>query len=89
MQLSRSRYVTVCQQLLVAGAVLVLGLSAVGVHTLDIVAPDAHTPGLPADSRACDLAQVAGAARRWPAQTPGGAAIDCRRAVGPAPTTHR
>lgn len=89
MQLSRSRYVTVCQQLLVTGAVLVLGLSAAGVHTLDIVAPDAQTPGSPALSPACAPEQAASAARRWPAPTHGGPATGCRPGSAPAPLTHR
>ena len=37
MQFSRARYVTLCQQSLVTAAVLVVGISAAGVKTLDIV----------------------------------------------------
>lgn len=40
----RDRYVTVCQQLLVTGAVLAVGLSSAGVLTLQIVAPE-HSVG--------------------------------------------
>lgn len=45
MHISKSRYITVCQQFLVTGVVLGVGLSAAGVMTLQIVAPEA-TPGL-------------------------------------------
>ncbi|RNM13578.1 FG-GAP-like repeat-containing protein [Nocardioides pocheonensis] len=44
MGISRSRYVTICQQFLVTAVVLVVGLSAAGVMTLQIVAPDAGEP---------------------------------------------
>ncbi|MCW2817691.1 MAG: N-acetylmuramoyl-L-alanine amidase, family 2, partial [Marmoricola sp.] len=44
MRFSRTRYVTLCQQSLVTGAVLVVGISAAGVKTLDIV----PTPGVDA-----------------------------------------
>src|SRR4051794_28230799 len=37
MRFSRARYVTLCQQSLVTATVLVVGLSAAGVKTLDIV----------------------------------------------------
>ncbi len=37
MRFNRARYVTLCQQSLVTGAVLVVGISAAGVKTLDIV----------------------------------------------------
>lgn len=40
MRLTRSRYVTICQQFLVTAVVLVVGLSAAGVMTLQIVAPE-------------------------------------------------
>ncbi|HET9499547.1 MAG TPA: hypothetical protein VFO98_04740 [Marmoricola sp.] len=40
MPLSRERYVTVCQQVLVTAAVLGVGLSSAGVLTLQIVAPE-------------------------------------------------
>src|SRR4051812_11916065 len=39
MRITRSRYITICQQFLVTGVVLVVGLSAAGVMTLKIVAP--------------------------------------------------
>ena len=49
MQFSRARYVTLCQQSLVTGAVLVLGVSAAGVKTLDIVpAPSGTSEAIPA-----------------------------------------
>jgi len=41
MSFSKARYVTVCQQMLVAASVLMLGVTAAGALTLDIVAPDA------------------------------------------------
>jgi hypothetical protein len=41
MRLTRARYVTICQQFLVTAVVLVVGLSAAGVVTLQIVAPEA------------------------------------------------
>lgn len=41
--LTKERYVTVCQQLLVTAVVAVLGASAAGVVTLDIVAPPGDT----------------------------------------------
>ncbi|MGH3411982.1 MAG: FG-GAP-like repeat-containing protein [Marmoricola sp.] len=44
MRFSRARYVAVCQQLLVAASVTAVALSATGVMTLDIVAPDAGGP---------------------------------------------
>ena len=44
MHITRARYVTVCQQFLVTATVLAVGLSAAGVMTLQIVAPEAHTP---------------------------------------------
>jgi hypothetical protein len=44
MRLTRARYVTVCQQFLVTAMVLAVGLSAAGVMTLQIVAPEAHAP---------------------------------------------
>ena len=40
MRISRSRYITICQQFLVTAVVLVVGLSAAGVMTLQIVAPE-------------------------------------------------
>ncbi|MBW8750205.1 MAG: VCBS repeat-containing protein [Propionibacteriales bacterium] len=40
MRISRARYVTICQQFLVTAVVLVVGLSAAGVMTLQIVAPE-------------------------------------------------
>lgn len=89
MQLSRSRYVTVCQQLLVTGAVLVLGLSAAGVRTLEIVAPDSQAPRSPSISPVCGLEQAPGAARRWPAPTHDATPTGCRPAGAPAPATHR
>jgi hypothetical protein len=44
MRISRSRYITICQQFLVTAVVLVVGLSAAGVMTLQIVAPEAGAP---------------------------------------------
>src|SRR4051794_26636245 len=44
MRISRSRYITICQQFLVTGVVLVVGLSAAGVMTLQIVAPAERAP---------------------------------------------
>ena len=44
MRITRSRYVTICQQFLVTAMVLVVGLSAAGVMTLQIVAPERGTP---------------------------------------------
>src|SRR3954447_12553810 len=44
MRITRARYVTVCQQFLVTAVVLVVGLSAAGVMTLQIVAPATEAP---------------------------------------------
>src|SRR3954447_24363350 len=44
MRITRSRYITICQQFLVTGVVLVVGLSAAGVMTLQIVAPAERAP---------------------------------------------
>jgi len=44
MRLSRVRYVTICQQFLVTAAVVAVGLSAAGVMTLQIVAPEDRLP---------------------------------------------
>jgi len=44
MRITRARYVTICQQFLVTAMVLVVGLSAAGVMTLQIVAPEAKAP---------------------------------------------
>ena len=44
MRISRARYVTICQQFLVTAVVLVVGLSAAGVMTLQIVAPEHQGP---------------------------------------------
>ena len=44
MRITRARYVTVCQQFLVTAMVLVVGLSAAGVMTLQIVAPEVNAP---------------------------------------------
>ena len=44
MHISRARYVVVCQQFLVTAVVVVVGLSAAGVMTLQIVAPEGHGP---------------------------------------------
>jgi hypothetical protein len=44
MRITRARYITVCQQFLVTAMVLVVGLSAAGVMTLQIVAPEAKAP---------------------------------------------
>lgn len=41
MRITRARYVTICQQFLVTAVVVVVGLSAAGVMTLQIVAPAA------------------------------------------------
>ena len=41
MRITRARYVTICQQFLVTAVVVVVGLSAAGVMTLQIVAPEA------------------------------------------------
>jgi hypothetical protein len=86
MAFSKARYVTVCQQLLVTGAVLLLGISAAGVRTLDIVAPDAHTPGF---TPACGSVPSTGAAARSHARTPGGRPTGCGPAGAPAPATRR
>ncbi|MGY2873983.1 hypothetical protein ACVW00_001173 [Marmoricola sp. URHA0025 HA25] len=40
MRISRARYVTICQQFLVTAVVLVVALTAAGVMTLQIVAPE-------------------------------------------------
>src|SRR5690349_17636775 len=45
MRLTRARYVTICQQFLVTAAVVAVGLSAAGVMTLQIVAPEQQVPG--------------------------------------------
>lgn len=45
MRMTRARYVTICQQLLVTAVVLGVGLSAAGVMTLQIVAPGGKVPG--------------------------------------------
>ncbi|HEX2892931.1 MAG TPA: FG-GAP-like repeat-containing protein [Marmoricola sp.] len=42
MRISRARYVTICQQFLVTAVVLVVGLSAAGVMTLQIVSPESR-----------------------------------------------
>jgi hypothetical protein len=47
MQFSRTRYVTICQQFLVTAVVLAMGLSAAGVLTLKIVAPESLPAGAP------------------------------------------
>ena len=44
MRLTRARYVTICQQFLVTAAVVAVGLSAAGVMTLQIVAPEKRGP---------------------------------------------
>src|SRR5215212_7702996 len=44
MRLTRSRYVTICQQFLVTAMVLAVGLSAAVVMTLQIVAPESGSP---------------------------------------------
>ena len=44
MRLTRARYVTICQQFLVTAAVVAVGLSAAGVMTLQIVAPEDRLP---------------------------------------------
>src|SRR5690349_14891088 len=44
MRLTRARYVTICQQFLVTAAVVAVGLSAAGVMTLQIVAPEKRVP---------------------------------------------
>lgn len=44
MRITRTRYITICQQFLVTAVVLVVGLSAAGVMTLQIVAPEAPAP---------------------------------------------
>lgn len=41
MRLTKARYITVCQQLLATLVVAVVGFSAAGVATLDIVGPEA------------------------------------------------
>jgi hypothetical protein len=43
MRITRARYITICQQFLVTAMVLVVGLSAAGVMTLQIVSPEAPT----------------------------------------------
>ena len=60
MHISRARYVTICQQLLVTGVVLAVGLSAAGVMTLQIVAPDAGglTPAITVSEAFVDKAPV-------------------------------
>jgi hypothetical protein len=42
-RITRARYITICQQFLVTAVVLVVGLSAAGVMTLQIVSPEAPT----------------------------------------------
>ncbi|MFL6109263.1 MAG: peptidoglycan recognition protein, partial [Marmoricola sp.] len=44
MHFTRARYVTICQQFLVTAAVVAVGLSAAGVMTLQIVAPEKRVP---------------------------------------------
>jgi hypothetical protein len=44
MRLTRARYVTICQQFLVTAVVVAVGLSAAGVMTLQIVAPEKRVP---------------------------------------------
>jgi hypothetical protein len=64
MSFGKDRYVAVCQQLLVAGSVALLGVTATGALTLDIVAPDAGSiPAAPAADPATGLATT-------PAATP-------------------
>src|SRR5689334_17305078 len=46
MGFSRARYVTVCQQFLVTASVVAVSLSAAGVMTLQIVAPEATAPAI-------------------------------------------
>ncbi|MFL6155253.1 MAG: hypothetical protein ACJ72D_04120, partial [Marmoricola sp.] len=50
MRLTRARYITICQQFLVTAVVVAVGLSAAGVMTLQIVAPEAQAPGVDASS---------------------------------------
>ncbi|MCW2784882.1 MAG: N-acetylmuramoyl-L-alanine amidase, family 2 [Marmoricola sp.] len=54
MRLTRARYITICQQFLVTAVVVMVGLSAAGVMTLQIVSPEAQAPGT--DGRALGLA---------------------------------
>src|SRR3978361_1801961 len=63
MRFSRARYVTLCQQSLVTATVLVVGVSAAGVRTLDIV---------PAPAQVTDARGTAGLhqARPVPNATP-------------------
>jgi hypothetical protein len=51
MAFSRSRYVTVCQQLLVAATVCAVGVTAAGVVTLEIVTPETAGAGPTAADR--------------------------------------
>jgi hypothetical protein len=44
MRVTRSRYITICQQFLVTAMVLAVGLSAAGVMTLQIVSPENGAP---------------------------------------------
>ncbi len=46
MRLTRARFVTICQQGMVTALVAAVGMSAAGVATLQIVAPEAHAPGI-------------------------------------------
>ncbi|MET3962998.1 hypothetical protein ABIE44_002932 [Marmoricola sp. OAE513] len=44
MRTFRARYITICQQILVTAVVVAVGLSAAGVMTLQIVAPENESP---------------------------------------------
>ncbi|MCW2867276.1 MAG: N-acetylmuramoyl-L-alanine amidase, family 2, partial [Marmoricola sp.] len=74
MRFSRARYVTLCQQSLVTGAVLVVGISAAGVKTLDIV----PTPGVDASASG-----ALGALGSEPTRAPLGAAPVPTASPGP------
>ena len=58
MRLTRARYITICQQFLVTAVVLAVGLSAAGVMTLQIVAPEAHGPRASALAPAVDVSDA-------------------------------
>ena len=77
MPFSRARYVTLCQQSLVTATVLVVGLSAAGIKTLDIVAPSpTDAQGVPSSAPEPTTGEPGLAIGRKPAREPSTAQVD-------------
>ncbi len=70
MRFSRTRYITLCQQSLVTAVVLVVGVSAAGIRTLDIVPAPSRLSQQPEAGSSAPMGPGSVAPRARPSRTP-------------------